>query len=371
LAAILHGHFMSVYYLTGPLMFFYVRGLIKDDHRLSLNDWWHFIPFALLTIGLFPYLFTSFDFKIELAKKVLQDGRTLFQNFNVLVPQNVAIFCRWIFYLIYFVYSLTYYLKHNKVIANKPIVSEKYKARLDSWVYVLLGTTIVITIIILWLTFYGYYSRDFSATVKGSSLFLYIVAIAYIILNFSLFVYPEILYGYPHLHSSIIQATSTLPTKESLQPHYLSKEIQVGEEMVVEGNTILESDPEEELTPSSKLKLLTDEYIRQMEKQIAYAVFQEIYLQKEFSILSLSEFTNLPTHHLSYYFNSILHVKFSDWRNQKRILHAQELISSGRLESMTILAVSEECGYSSQATFITAFKKETGLTPSNFWKNQK
>jgi AraC-like DNA-binding protein len=40
------------------------------------------------------------------------------------------------------------------------------------------------------------------------------------------------------------------------------------------------------------------------------------------------------------------------------------------LQTLTLAALSDACGYASQATFISAFKSITGSTPSGFTKSK-
>jgi AraC family transcriptional regulator len=52
---------------------------------------------------------------------------------------------------------------------------------------------------------------------------------------------------------------------------------------------------------------------------------------------------------------------------QRRIAHAEELLSSNKLG---LAAIALACGFSSQAHFTLAFKKQTGLTPAEYRRIQ-
>lgn len=91
-----------------------------------------------------------------------------------------------------------------------------------------------------------------------------------------------------------------------------------------------------------------------------------MYLDPDFDIKMLSDNTQIPSHHLSYYFNHIIHQKFVDWRNQQRIIYSKELIASGVLEIETLSSIAQKSGFKSQSSFISSFKKFTGFLPSEF-----
>jgi hypothetical protein len=47
LAMICLVHFQPIIVLTGPMLYFYVRGVLKDDSQLYKKDWIHFVPSIL------------------------------------------------------------------------------------------------------------------------------------------------------------------------------------------------------------------------------------------------------------------------------------------------------------------------------------
>jgi AraC-like DNA-binding protein len=52
-----------------------------------------------------------------------------------------------------------------------------------------------------------------------------------------------------------------------------------------------------------------------------------------------------------------------------RIEEAKNLIGQGETDSFTLQSISFRCGFSSQNTFIRAFKNATGKTPSTYLKS--
>jgi AraC-like DNA-binding protein len=90
------------------------------------------------------------------------------------------------------------------------------------------------------------------------------------------------------------------------------------------------------------------------------------YLQQEFNLTQLSVMINIPVHHLAWYFREIKNRSFTDFRNEWRIQHAKGLIRQGKTAEMTLEAIGMLSGFFSRNTFITAFKKFEGITPSEY-----
>lgn len=89
--------------------------------------------------------------------------------------------------------------------------------------------------------------------------------------------------------------------------------------------------------------------------------------ESDFSLERLSELTNIRPRTLSMIFNEQLHTTFRDLINQYRVREACKKLSDiANYGQYTIEAISQSVGYKSRTSLITAFKKETGLTPSEY-----
>lgn len=89
--------------------------------------------------------------------------------------------------------------------------------------------------------------------------------------------------------------------------------------------------------------------------------------ESDFSLERLSELTNIRPRTLSMIFNEQLHTTFRDLINQYRVREACKKLSDiANYGQYTIEAISKSVGYKSRTSLITAFKKETGLTPSEY-----
>lgn len=90
------------------------------------------------------------------------------------------------------------------------------------------------------------------------------------------------------------------------------------------------------------------------------------YRDPDFRLNDLADAVEKSLHHVSQVINQKKGISYSDFVNQFRIEEAQELLSSPKSKQLTILAIAYEVGFNSKTAFYNAFKKQTGLTPSEF-----
>jgi AraC-like DNA-binding protein len=90
------------------------------------------------------------------------------------------------------------------------------------------------------------------------------------------------------------------------------------------------------------------------------------YLNPDFSLSVMSANTDIPVHHLSYYFNEHLSINFNTWKNDHKIIYVIEQIEKGNNQLLTLDALAKQAGFVSRTTFLNAFKQKTGLTPSEY-----
>ena len=93
------------------------------------------------------------------------------------------------------------------------------------------------------------------------------------------------------------------------------------------------------------------------------------YLQPDLSLPALAQLAGLSTHELSYVLNEGFGLNFFQLINGYRVEEAKRLLLSARHQHLSVLGIGFEAGFSSKTTFNTAFKKVTGLSPSEFQRD--
>lgn len=105
------------------------------------------------------------------------------------------------------------------------------------------------------------------------------------------------------------------------------------------------------------------EYIKRIKD---YLCTEKVYTDPLISLERLAKGIKMPEKLLSQVINQSSGNNFNDFINSFRIEYAIELMKNS---DMKILEIAYESGFNSKTTFNTSFKKNTGLTPSEYKKN--
>ncbi|MDA3847140.1 MAG: helix-turn-helix domain-containing protein [Vallitaleaceae bacterium] len=98
----------------------------------------------------------------------------------------------------------------------------------------------------------------------------------------------------------------------------------------------------------------------------AYMAKNKPYLNSEITLSDLSAKLIMNRNELSSLINQHFGINFSAYINKYRVEEAKELLA--RTGSLNVLEIGYESGFSSKSSFNAAFKKFTGLTPSEYRK---
>jgi AraC-like DNA-binding protein len=90
------------------------------------------------------------------------------------------------------------------------------------------------------------------------------------------------------------------------------------------------------------------------------------YLKFRYAIRNLAEDIGVHAYQLSAYLNREVGLNFNDYLNQFRVRHCEELMRTGLVDKLNLKGLAFRCGFNNRNTLTTAFKKFTGLTPSEY-----
>ncbi len=94
-----------------------------------------------------------------------------------------------------------------------------------------------------------------------------------------------------------------------------------------------------------------------------------VFCDNNFSLEHLATLAGTNSRYVSQIINETLGKNFRTFTNELRINEAQRrLLDTRNYGNQTIRAIGESVGYKSQANFIDAFRKQTGMTPSIYQK---
>jgi AraC-like DNA-binding protein len=93
---------------------------------------------------------------------------------------------------------------------------------------------------------------------------------------------------------------------------------------------------------------------------------EEVFLDNEISLVSLSKILKITPHHLSQVLNEQLGQNFYDFINSARIERAKEMLLNAGFQKLPIIDIAYQVGFNNKTSFNNAFKKYTQVTPTQY-----
>ncbi len=93
------------------------------------------------------------------------------------------------------------------------------------------------------------------------------------------------------------------------------------------------------------------------------------YLNRKLGVNELAKKIGITKQKLTYVVNDVMETNFYGIINKYRILEAKEMLKKPHTQNYKIDVISQIVGFQSKSSFNACFKKITGLTPSEFRKN--
>ncbi len=327
-------------FLHGPMLYWYIRSILTDNPRLKRSDAWHLVPAAIFFLISLPYIFSPMDEKLRIASELVKNiNNILISKPPVLYPLIPAQFVVLSKALHVFAYTfvstwmLASYLKTGK--KNHIISGQQVMIK---WLMVLLGFLLILAVSDSILQIETSFTKD-SRLFYSLNILRISSAIGLVGFMISPLFFPSILYGLPRI--PFIQ----------YKPGDQKNPVPV--------------DPGNE--HKAKALVLETEYLDQIAKIIESAFRDsEPYLQRDFNLARLSVLTDIPLHHLAYFFREQMGSPFHEYRNKWRIDHSKKLIREGKTKELTLEAIGQMSGFSSRNTFFIAFKRIEGISPGEY-----
>ncbi|HWB25045.1 MAG TPA: helix-turn-helix domain-containing protein [Chitinophagaceae bacterium] len=112
--------------------------------------------------------------------------------------------------------------------------------------------------------------------------------------------------------------------------------------------------------------LADDEKTRLLNRLQQYMQSWKPYLEPEITLNKLAAQIEVKPKTLSQVINELLQQNFFEFINFYRVEEAKRLLTNPKDKKITVLEVMYEVGFNSKSSFNTLFKKATGVTPSDF-----
>ena len=113
-------------------------------------------------------------------------------------------------------------------------------------------------------------------------------------------------------------------------------------------------------------KIHNEKHQKEFENIKDFIINNKLYLDPLLSMETVTSQLGISKSHFSKLINEYGNCNFSDFINSLRVEQAKKFLSNDEFSAYTIVAIGLECGFNSNSTFYSAFKKFTSQTPSTF-----
>ncbi|MCG8307795.1 MAG: helix-turn-helix transcriptional regulator [Cytophagales bacterium] len=313
--------------LYGPLLFFFIKNYISQNHEFKLKYLFHFVPFAIdHLVGFKTFYLQSGEEKLEDLLEIMAGqpdaDLSIFLMLRSLIP---------ILYCIWSIKVLTVHRKNLKNIYS--FTSEKLT--LD-WLWYLAWSMLVV----------GVSAFLINATIVFFDVADWIQLRKIIVSISAIWIF---FLGYYSIRKT---------------PFYRSYHI--------EGVNTLEFDKVSRQPDKYERTRLKEEEIPELkEKLLEYLEDEKPYLNKNLTIGELAESIHVQTYQLSQLINDQLGKSFFELINSYRVEEVKGRFFDPKYNNLTLLGIAMECGFNSKASFNRIFKQHAGQTPTEYIKDKK
>ncbi|MEI6882868.1 MAG: helix-turn-helix domain-containing protein [Bacteroidota bacterium] len=327
-----------------PVFYLYILSVTRINFRFTIKDAIHFLPAAAILFLNTPFLFLTYAKKIGYLSFTFDFQKSgpliLYLLIIYIVVIYVVVNIQLIFYLIL---TIKEYRKHLSLIENHFSSTEQIDT---SWTRSFMISFLIFFIFNNLLYVIGF-SQYWTAGV------LYTISM----LGITLFA------GMRGLNQKVI----TISEIEEIE--YIPA-LSPGEDALKPGEPAEKVRNEKTLAVKYQGSPLTPEQKNQLAAKLESLMKNErVFTQSDLTIDHLAERLNTNSKYISQIINEFYHQNYYHYINSYRINEAKSLMTDPANDKYSILGISNIAGFASKSTFNTAFKKFTGMTPSEFRNN--
>lgn len=322
-------HFINVadplHLLFGPLLYTYIFVLTHD--RLPKYYLLHGLPYLIYWLSFIPFYLQDAEEKIKFAEYI-------FMNDTVPLKAFIMQLTRVFHMLVYIIVCLIIVIRYQRKIKNNFSFIEKISLDSAKYILYLFLVILVIAIATFLLGYFTHYNFNLSNNIIGFFVGITIYFIAFSTWN-----------------------------KKSMS-----------QEELVDLPSLSNNKSESNYEDSDKTKgrnvfILNDEQLKDYSERLEKAMVDEkVYTENEISLTELSNKLDIQPYQLSELISRISGDSFFDFINKHRIEEIKVRLKDPKYNALSILGVAMDCGFNSKSSFNNAFKKFTGLTPSEYRK---
>jgi len=300
----------------GPLVYLYIKSLFQNNKFFLKRNWFHFLPFfgflSLVTIPLMYYIFTDV-YLFQYLEYLNEDSS---------IPEIILMS----FLIAYIIASLQLFQRYCRAMESNFSTIDENDFK---WVKKMLIGALSVSLISLSITLYDKFISEIDwgiDYITMISLCIWIGYLGYYGVNQTKVLLPDFL----------IESEATVKTNDT------------------RSNPLAN-------TSEAELNALKENLINFLENG-------KPYLEEELNLSTLANQLDTTDKKLSTLLNQYMNTTFYDLINSYRVASVKEKMASGDYDGLTLLGIAYESGFKSKTSFNRIFKKETGLSPSEYKK---
>jgi AraC-like DNA-binding protein len=325
-------------------MYLYIRGLIKQESKFRKIDLVHFSPFVFGFFDIVGYFSFPSQLLADVNQLVIQQDKYFYYYISGPLTVSLKHALKPLLHSVYFLLIVKLLYQKNQLKFSLNINTR------EKWILILIAFTFISHLLQLFQWYNHFLGKKINFYQNDQDTFIIFPVLALLGLIIFIFQHPDILYGHLYL---IKKWQNNRETK-------IDKAIHPTSNIIEEENTLIAPKVSKEIMPYP----LAVDYAKQL---VNLMKEKKLYKEQNLQIIELANETNILVHHCSYVLNKVLGKNFRDWTNEFRVNHFIEIYKEQRAQK-TIDALAKESGFKNTTTFYNAFKKATGLSPTQYFK---
>jgi AraC-like DNA-binding protein len=313
--------------LLGPVMYFYVQSLLNSAFRFDAKAALHLVPAsAYLLYSLIVFITDVFILKTYYFYENQRD-KDLDNWYQIAGLLSMVL---------YAAFSFKYYINYKNLIYN--VLSYADTVKFDwirKFLLIFVAMQLLRAIFLVLFPNWGDFSYKWIYYVLFSILFCYVAFMGYL--------------------NSVVTALSF-----RFQPFEAKGAYLVVDEMPAPYNVSAAMNTDRPAEQTEKLLAEWKDKIWQLIDK------EQLYENERLSLNDLAAKLNTHPTLISKAVNQCFGMNFNDFINQFRVEAVRERLDQGQHKVHTLLGIAYECGFNSKSTFNRAFKKVTGLAPTEY-----
>jgi AraC-like DNA-binding protein len=320
--------------------YLYVRSVLEQAYTFKKWDFLFFLPALLYPLALLPFYVLPAQDKLLIIQKIIADSSLIAKEPESILPAGVGTLARSIFGIILCFFQFKMLFNWKKKLKLAPTSLDQNNV-IYNWLFYfsvmcMLLYVLALGIIIFQLSVYFSVWHTLIFAITTSILF----NVVYLLFR------PNILYGMTGWLQQPIPQVEIMDDKMTIALQKTKEEL-----------------PRTSLTLEQGMA-----YKSQLENHFHE---NKPFIKGGYTMGDLSRELSIPSHQLSAFINQEYGKNFNELINNYRVAYLEKMVAeSPEYLNYTLEALGQLAGFKSRASFYSAVKKKTGLTPASLFSSK-